>query len=100
MSAATTLERFGAGYLRVRSLVDAAEVAQWQAPPTVRPRDDPGGRQIGVTSDPTVRAALDGRRLRLRARVVEAEHALALAGRQLSAAERNLSDALGDWNGD
>ena len=100
MSASDTLERFGAGYLRVRSLVDAAETAQWQVPPVVRPRDDTTERSKGVTSDPTPAAALDGRRLRLRARVVEAEHALALAGRQLSAAERNLADALSSWNGD
>lgn len=93
------LDAFAAGWLRVQALLDASREAQWQVPPVQRPREDTTERSKGVTGDPTPRAALDGRRMRLRGRVVEAERAQRLALRQLSAAEANLRAALDDFRG-
>ncbi|WP_295790884.1 hypothetical protein [uncultured Microbacterium sp.] len=91
---APVLEAFGAAYLRLSALLDAAAAPQWQVAQSVRPREDTSERSVGVTSDPTWRAASDERRLRLRAAVVAAERARALAARQLRAAELNVADAL------
>lgn len=91
------LDAFAAGWLRVQALVDASREAQWQVPPVQRPREDTTERSKGVTGDPTPRAALDGRRMRLRERVVAAERAQRLALRQLAAAAADLSSALRDF---
>lgn len=95
---ASVLDAFAASFLRLSALLDAAAEPQWQVARSVRPREDTSERSLGVTSDPTWRAASDERRLKLRAAVVAASRARALAARQLRAAEANLSAALADLN--
>ena len=94
---ASVLEPFAAAFLRLSALLDAAAEPQWQVARSVRPREDTSERSLGVTSDPTWRAASDERRLRVRAAVVAAGRARALAARQLRAAEVDLSRALDDF---
>ena len=94
---APALEAFAAAYVRLSALLDAAAEPQWQVGQSVRPREDTSERSVGVTSDPTWRAASDERRLRVRAAVVAAERARALAARQLRAAEADLTQALEDF---
>lgn len=93
------LDAFGAAFLRVSRLVVLAAEAQWQSGRSVLPAEDTTERSKGTTSDPTLSTVADPRRTQLRAAVVEAEHALTLAGRQLQAAERHLTDALEAWLG-
>lgn len=58
------------------ALFEASD-AQWETPPVAKPADDTSERSKGAApSDPTQRIALDGRRLALRASVVEAERGL------------------------
>lgn len=90
----STLDAFGATFLRVSRLVALAAEAQWQSGRSIQPAEDTTERSKGTTSDPTLSTVSDPRRMQLRASVVEAEHALTLAGRQLQAAERHLTDAL------
>lgn len=89
-----TLEAFGATYLRLRQLVSDVGETQWQAGRTPVPREDTTERSKGLTSDLTPATVVDGRRLALRAAVIEAEQALEKAGRIMSAAERHLEKAV------
>jgi hypothetical protein len=95
----TTLEAFGATYLRVRQLVADVGDAQWRAGKSPVPKEDTTERSKGLTSDPTPSIVVDARRLALRAAVLEAEVALERAGRTLQAAERHLNTAFERWQG-
>ncbi|AXH47337.1 hypothetical protein SEA_EDEN_42 [Microbacterium phage Eden] len=94
MTQPTTLETFGATYLRLQQLLADVGEAQWKAGATPRPVEDTTERSKGTTSDPTPTIVVDGRRLALRAAVIEAEQALEKAGRVMQAAERHLNDKL------
>lgn len=60
-----------------RALAEAESV-QWEIPATHSARDDTTERASGI-SDPTPRVALDERRLRVRAAVIEGERILEAA---------------------
>lgn len=90
---------FAASYLRVQALLIETGDAQWQAGKTPQPREDTTERAKGQTSDPTPTIVADGRRLKLRIAVLEAEDALAKATQNLRAAEAHLTKALTDWQG-
>ena len=89
-----TLEAFAATYLRLRQLVADVGDSQWQPGVTPRAVDDTTERSKGTKSDPTPTIVVDGRRLALRAAVIEAEQALEKAGRVMQAAERHLNQKL------
>lgn len=91
---ADTLEAFGAAYLRLRQLLTDVGESQWQAGATPKAAEDTTERSKGTTSDPTPTIVVAGRRLALRAAVIEAEQALEKAGRIMTAAERHLEKAL------
>ena len=95
----TTLEAFGAAYLRLRQLLDDVGDAQWRAGKSPVPKEDTTERSKGLTSDPTPSIVVDTRRLALRAAAIEAEQVLERAGRALQAAERHLNDAFERWQG-
>jgi hypothetical protein len=90
----TDLETVITTYLRLRQLVADVGDSQWQAGATPRPVEDTTERSKGVTSDPTQSIVLDGRRLALRAAVIEAEQALEKAHATMLAAERHLHEKL------
>ncbi|UGL61856.1 hypothetical protein SEA_FRANKLIN22_43 [Microbacterium phage Franklin22] len=94
MTAPTTLETFGATYLRLQQLLADVGESQWKAGATPRPVEDTTERSKGTKSDPTPAIVLDGRRLALRAAVIEVEQALEKAGRVMQAAERHLHEKL------
>lgn len=98
MTKSTILEPFAATFIRLRSLVQAAAEAQWQAGRTIKPRVDTSERSAGTTSDPTSATVVDERRLQLRVAVIEAEQALEKAGKTMQAAERHLSNAIERWH--
>lgn len=82
-------------------LLDAAVAVQWQAPPVARPHDDTAERSKGAPpSNPTADVALDGRRLALRAAIVEGQRAIRKATTAASAAGAHLSGALDAWQDD
>jgi hypothetical protein len=95
----TTLETFGATFLRVRQLITDVGDSQWRAGKSPVPKEDTTERSKGLTSDPTPSIVVDSRRLALRLAVIEAEDALEKAGRNLQAAERHLTEALERWQG-
>lgn len=95
----TPLESFAAAYLDVSALLTNASEAQWQAGKTPVPREDTTERSSGMTSDPTPTITADGRRLALRAAVVEAELSIESADRILGQARSQLTEALTKWQG-
>lgn len=95
----STLAAFGATYLRVKQLLTDVGESQWEAGKSPVPAEDTTERAKGLTSDPTPSIVGDGRRMKLRAAVLEAEDALEKAGRNLQAAEAHLTTALKNWQG-
>ena len=73
---------------------------QWSPAPIPRPRDDTTERGQGGKSDPTQAAALDGRRIELRAATAEAARSLESAVTALQRAHRRLGRALDAWSGE
>jgi len=95
MTAPTVLDKFAAAYLRVyQSLHSDAAEAQWMPGRTPVLREDTTERSKGLTSDPVPTTAMDGRRLNLRAAVMEAEKALSAADQALRLAESKLRRAF------
>lgn len=91
------LEGITASHLRLLALVRSSDIqdAQWQVgAPTPLPAEDTNIRGKGMVSDSTANVAYDGRRLRLRAAVIEAESAMILASQAMSRAEDRLRKAL------
>lgn len=88
------LEKLGAAYLRVHATLGDTEQAQWQASRHPVDPEETGIRSIGLYNDPTYQTTVDTGRLALRAAVIEAERALALAAQTMKAAESHLSAAL------
>lgn len=90
------MEGFGAAWLRLLALVRSEEVqlAQWTSGNTPVRAEDAGVRSKGLVSDPTPTIAGDGRRMLLRARVLEAEGALVAAAQAMARAEDRLARAL------
>lgn len=93
------LAEFGETYLAVLQLLDDVEEAQWQPGKTPQPREDTNERALGMVSDPTASIVADGRRLQLRAAVIEAENTVTKATAALSAAHRHLQDTTTKWQG-
>jgi hypothetical protein len=79
--------------------VTAAADAQWSSPPVPRAPVDTAERSKGLTSDPVPSVALDGRRLALRARVMEAERAAARMGVVARALTGRVMAGLERWEG-
>lgn len=98
-TAPDTLEKFGAGYLRLRALISDSSEAQWMMGMTPPRPEDTTERSKGVTNDPTPTIVMDERRIRLRASVIEAEDAIAKASQTLRAAVHHLERALSAWQG-
>lgn len=96
------LDGFGAAYLRLVALVRSSDVqqAQWRSGETPVRAEDAGIRGRGMVSDPTPNVSGDGRRLRLRAAVLEAESALVLAAQAMERAEGRLRKAHERHTGD
>lgn len=90
---------FAADVLALSALLSDASEAQWQAGRTPVPKEDTTERSKGLTSDPTPNIVVDGRRLALRASVIEAEQALHAAQAEVRKAGRHLTDAIGKWHG-
>lgn len=90
---------FAADVLALSALVSDAQEAQWQAGKTPVPREDTTERSRGLVSDPTPSTVADGRRLALRAAVIDAEQALQVAQAKVRSAGRNLTEALTRWHG-
>lgn len=90
------LEGLTATYLRLLALVRSDEVqeAQWMSGNTPPAPEDAGVRSKGLVSDPTPTIAGDGRRMLLRARVLEAEAALVHTAHAMAKAEDRLTRAL------
>lgn len=88
------LEKFGATTLRLRALLADSAEAQWQPGRSPVAKEDTTERARGLVNDPTATATFDPRRQALRAAVIEAEHALALAAQTMRAAEHHLATAL------
>lgn len=93
------IEGIGLAYADIEALLDEAEDAQWQASPYPTSREDSGIRGKGSVSDPTSTIALDGRRLRLRAAVQQAEAELAATLKNLHKSHDRLETALDRWQG-
>lgn len=72
-----------------------AFAVQWAEPP--RRMLDTGPGRSGRVSDPVPRVALNDRRLKVRAAVIEAESALAVAADRLNAATVALDEAVAGW---
>ena len=94
----TTLHDLGAEFLNLYRLAldPQTQEAQWQMGMTPTPREDTGERSKNVVSDPTPLIALDGRRLKLRDAVVNAEDALASAMETVIRVRTNLEQAIRD----
>lgn len=90
---------FAADVLALSALLSDASEAQWQAGKTPVPREDTTERSRGLVSDPTPSTVVDGRRLALRAAVIEAETALLESQRATRKAGRNLTVAITKWHG-
>lgn len=90
----SVLETFAAVYVRTRSLLAAANESQWQAGRSIKPRVDTTERATGSYSDSTFQTASDERRLELRAAVLEAERAVAVADHTLRVAALKVAAAL------
>lgn len=88
-----------AGYLRLKQLLNDIGDAQFKPGRTPVPREDTTERSKGMTSDPTLSAVADGRRLELRAAVVKAEFALETATTAMDLAEREVAQAYEKWLG-
>jgi len=72
---------------------------QWEAPPVPRPSDDTAERSKGPVSDPTPQIALDGRRLALRATVLEAERAVVRIRAVVSELADRVEGSVARWEG-
>ena len=72
---------------------------QWDAPPVPRPSDDTAERSKGPVSDPTPQIALDGRRLALRATVLEAERAVVRIRAVVSELADRVEGSVARWEG-
>lgn len=85
---------------RLAGMLPDALASQWSASPIPKPRDDTTERSKGAPSDPTAAVALDGRRLRLRAQVIESERVLRDAAIAVVGVRRGLERTLGAWHGE
>lgn len=85
---------------RLADMLPDALAVQWSPSPVPKPRDDTHERATGAPSDPTAETALDGRRLRLRAQVIESERALRGSVVALVGVRRGLERTLDAWAGD
>ena len=93
------VKEFAADVLALSALTSDAQEAQWQAGKTPVPREDTTERSRGLVSDPTPSTVVDGRRLELRAAVIEAEQALEAAQLATRKAGRHLTAAITRWHG-
>ena len=80
------------------ALTDALKY-QWEAPPVPRPANDTSERSKGPVSDPTPQIALDGRRLALRATVLEAERAVVRIRAVVSELADRVEGSVARWEG-
>ena len=94
------LEAIALAYADIEALLDESEDAQWQQAPYASSRDEARIRGKGTVTDPTSSIALDGRRLRLRAAVVQAERELAETLKRLHQTHDRLEKSLDRWAGD
>lgn len=94
------LELLGSKYEDITKILPEAYDAQWQRAPYPTSREDSGIRGTGGNSDPTQSIVMDGRRLALRQRVVDAQRALLIAYTELRGANTKLEHALEVWHGE
>ncbi|MCK3769463.1 hypothetical protein MZK47_07265 [Microbacterium aerolatum] len=87
------LEKFAATTLRLRELLADTAEAQWQASRHPVAQEDVNIRSRGLYNDPTYQITVDTGRLKLRAAVIDAEKALALADQTMRVAVRKLTEA-------
>ncbi|MGO1048827.1 DUF7169 domain-containing protein [Crossiella sp. CA198] len=78
------------------NVLQAARQVQWEPAPTAQ-ADTDGRRSQGGHNDPTATAALDERRLRLRAAVQAVEGTLLRSAVAFASAREELQDALAVW---
>lgn len=77
-----------------------ALIRQWSTSPALKPREDTTERASGAHSDPTGDAALDDRRLQVRAFVREAEALLRDTAARTRGVRLGLERAVDRWNGE
>lgn len=98
-STAAVLTRHGESLVALVDQLRNASSPQWEPAPRVRAADV-GGVQTFGHADPTALVALDERRLKLRAAVIEAEAALTAAAFRFEAATAGLEAASAAFHGD
>lgn len=86
-------------YLLLAQVLTKAEAVQWQPSPVPKPREDVI-RSAGGHGDPTGDAALDPRRLKLRAAVIAAERETDDLLTRLRCARANVEQELTRYLGD
>lgn len=84
----------------LEALLPAALDAQWTPGVVHRAEQDPGVRVKGQIHRPTEDAALDGRRLALRAQILRSGDLLADSITKARGIRRGLERALTRWEGD
>lgn len=72
---------------------------QWIASPVPKPREDTTERSSGGRSDPTGDSALDGRRLKVRQGVKDAESVLRQTAIRVRGARLFLERSVAEWEG-
>lgn len=80
-------------------LLPDAVIRQWTTSPALKPREDTTERGSGAYSDPTGDAALDDRRLQVRAFVRDAEALLRETAARTQGVRLGLERAVDRWNG-
>lgn len=81
------------------ALLPGAVSRQWTASPVPKPREDTTERASGGKSDPTGDTALDGRRIRVRECVREAEALLRQSAIRTRGVRRGMERALAAYDG-
>jgi len=85
--------------LALAQTLGQAEEIQWKPSLAPTARDDTTERSRGGHGDPTVSTVLDGRRLNVRAAVVNAEGTLERLIVALRETREHLEDSIDEWNG-